>query len=383
MSQLAVSSILHHHRDCFYVWSLFVFYSFWVAWTPKKTFFFKACAYFSLTISHSCGANRLAVARGMWPPRMVSMWVSNLPSWAAPGLDIPGCITLPAWHNDSLHASLWRHAADSDRIWFLSSCFCLQSLEIGIFSKLSLYATTFKPAPFKWMRIWMHRAHVCSKWVCFIYYPWCKLSWYASKITHTALPLPGHKSLPCHGCQIWGCEIPSVRLSLAAGYLAAVTVLHLLSDCPSICKLLVMGGVSDHTSDHTDTSRQTPCKQREGLSIHAWLLIFRGPLTQWRHYLLNIFHVKKKKNPRLKWWSCFFFLCMRTDTGAPEQGRAGGAWWQEAWHSRVIWASSAARRPQRSGGRPQRHVSGSRQLKAGTDENLRAGTGLWAIHTDR
>lgn len=40
--------------------------------------------------------------RGMWPPRMVSMWVSNLPSRAAPGLDIPGCITLPAWHNDSL-----------------------------------------------------------------------------------------------------------------------------------------------------------------------------------------------------------------------------------------------------------------------------------------
>lgn len=38
--------------------------------------------------------------RGMWPPRMVSMWVSNLPSRAAPGLDIPGCITPPAWQND-------------------------------------------------------------------------------------------------------------------------------------------------------------------------------------------------------------------------------------------------------------------------------------------
>lgn len=38
----------------------------------------------------------------MWPPMMVSMWVSNLPSRAAPGLDIPGCITLPAWHNVSL-----------------------------------------------------------------------------------------------------------------------------------------------------------------------------------------------------------------------------------------------------------------------------------------
>lgn len=209
---------------------------------------------FSPTISHSCGANRLAVARGMWPLRMVSMWVSNLPSSAAPGLDIPGCITLPARHNDSVHASLWRHAADSDRIWLLSSCFCLQSLEIEIFSKLSLYATTFKPAPFKRMCIWMHHAHVCSKWLCFIYYLWCKLSWFAPKITHTALPLPCHKSLPCHGCQIWGCEIPSVRLGLAAGYLA-VTVLRLLWDCPRICKLLVVGGLSDHTSDHTDASR--------------------------------------------------------------------------------------------------------------------------------
>lgn len=137
----------------------------------------------------------------------------------------------------------------STRIWLLSSCFCLQSLEIWIFSKLSLYTTTFKPAPFKWMRIWMHRAHVCSKWVCFIYYLWCKLSWFAPKITHTTLPLLCHKGLPCHGCQIWGCEIPSIRLGLAAGYLAAMTVLRLLSDCPRICKLLVMGGLSKHTSD--------------------------------------------------------------------------------------------------------------------------------------